>query len=102
HLILNPAIETVGLGTAQQAPRGWIWVISTPGWQRRAAQPEPALATATLYPGNDQKDVPLYFGRGLSDMVSGLAKDHAAGFAVTANFPFGTRLRKTSGQLSGA
>ncbi len=94
HVLLNPATDTVGLGAAQQAPRGWVWVIGLPStWRREADCP------AVLYPGKDQKDVPLYFGRELGEMVSGQPRDHAAGFAVTANFFPGTRVRKVSAQL---
>ena len=30
HLALNPSMKTVGMGTAQQSPRGWLWVIHLP------------------------------------------------------------------------
>ena len=96
HLLLNPGMESIGLGTAQQAPRGWIWVISTPPLRRKQG------VVATPYPGKDQQNVPLYFGRELGDMVAGQPKGRAAGFAVTANFLFGTKLEKASAQLSDA
>jgi uncharacterized protein YkwD len=93
HLILNPTMTAIGLGVAQQAPRGWIWVFSPPGWK-----PDPNVL-ATLYPGKGQKDVPIYFGRELGGLVAGQPPHHVAGFAVTANFFFGTKLQDVSAQL---
>lgn len=81
HLVLNPSLETVGFGAAQQSPRGWLWVVSlSPQWQRIKGN------VATMYPPDGMKDVPLYYGREVREVVPGAAKGHVAGFAVTANF----------------
>jgi uncharacterized protein YkwD len=96
HLALNPATQTVSLGAAQQSPRGWIWVVGlSPNWRRDPAH------LATHYPGKDQKDVPLYFGREVSELVPGQPKDHVAGFAITANFFPRSMVRRVSARLSG-
>jgi uncharacterized protein YkwD len=81
HLVLNPTARTVALGSALHSPRGTIWVLSLPPLRREGDGP-----IATLYPGPEQKDVPLYFGREIASLVPGQPKGTVAGFAVTANF----------------
>jgi uncharacterized protein YkwD len=96
HIILNPRMDTIALGVAQhpgaerKASRGWIWVISPPNWRRAEG------ILATLYPGKDQKDVPIYYGRELGSTVPSVPKGYVAGFAVTTNFFFGTQVRNAS------
>jgi uncharacterized protein YkwD len=96
HLILNPSLTALGMGVAPQSPRGWIWVIYLPGILFDAP------GDATLYPGKGQKDVPLFFGREVSGLVEGAAKDHVAGFAVTANFAPRAAVRKVTARLRDA
>jgi uncharacterized protein YkwD len=95
HLVLNPSMESLGLGTALQVPRGWVWVLSLPTGRREGDSDGP-----TLYPGPDQKDVPLFFGREVNTLVSGQARDAIAGFAVTANFFPRAKLARASGSLT--
>jgi uncharacterized protein YkwD len=88
HFVLNPALRSAAFGAALHGPRaGAIWVISIPFERTGPADPQP-----TLYPGPDQTEVPLYFGRDLSTLMPGQPKGTAAGFAVTVNFPPGQRV----------
>jgi hypothetical protein len=83
----------VGLGTAQHAPLGSVWVIRMP-MDGRLEDRAPVL-----YPAPDQQDVPLFFGGEVSAVVPGLARDAVAGFAISANFYAGQRLRGASATL---
>jgi uncharacterized protein YkwD len=93
-LVLNPSTQTIGVGAAFRAPRGWVWVVAlSPNWRSQPGNP------ATLYPGKNQRDVALHLGLPVSDMVKDVPKDHAAGFAVTANFFPTSKLRNVSARL---
>lgn len=81
HLALNPSLKTVGMGAALQAPRGWIWVIHLPG-----ARLDGERSGAVLYPGKNQQEIPLGFGREIASLVPGQPKQSSAGYAITANF----------------
>jgi uncharacterized protein YkwD len=81
HLVLNPTAKTVALGAALHAPRGWIWVLGLPPLRREGDGP-PAI----VYPGPNQKDVPLFFGREIASLVPDQPRGAVAGFAVTAGF----------------
>src|SRR5262249_8522929 len=64
HLLLNPSLETVGLGAALQAPRGWVWVLQTSQqWQR-------TQDVAVVFPPPGATDVPLYLGRDAREIVA--------------------------------
>jgi uncharacterized protein YkwD len=97
HGALNPSVKTVGLGAAQQAPRGWLWTIALP-LQIDAAD----FPGAILYPGKEQTDVPLLFGREVASLVPGEKADAVAGYPVTANFFPRRRVRAVKASLSEA
>jgi uncharacterized protein YkwD len=80
HAVLNPSLKLVGMGAAPQAPRGWVWVTQASAPRREGDGP-PAI----LYPGKDQRDVPLYFGQPAESLLGEPSKA-ALGFAVTASF----------------
>lgn len=97
HLILNPSVKKVGLGTAMQGGvRGWVWVIHVPTTRAKEDR------TTLLYPARGQKDVPLHFGREIASMIPGESKEHLAGYGITANFSPLARVKGVSAQLVGA
>ena len=55
------------MGAAQQAPRGWIWVMDL-------SAPRSTKGAPVLHPARDQKDVRLSYGRGLTDLVGAEGK----------------------------
>ncbi|MFO0878747.1 MAG: CAP domain-containing protein [Gemmataceae bacterium] len=81
HLALNPSMKSMGIGTALQAPRGWIWVFNPTTSRRRGDGP-----TAILYPGKNQTHIPIFYGREIASMVAGQSREAAAGYPITANF----------------
>jgi hypothetical protein len=94
HLVLNPAMTSVGIGAAMHAPRGWIWVVAfNPAGDPRDG-PVPVI-----YPHADQKDVPLFFGRGIAQVAPEQPKNTPAGFSITANFFTGQRLTNVTASL---
>jgi uncharacterized protein YkwD len=100
HFVLNPYSKSAALGTAMHGPRaGAIWVISMP-FERIKAPAEPP--PPTVFPGPNQTDVPLYFGRDLTTLVPGQPKGAAAGFAITANFLPSLRLENVEAVLTDA
>jgi uncharacterized protein YkwD len=99
HFALNPFLKTAGLGTAIHGPRaGAVWVISIPFERVMVSDIPPP----TLYPGADQTDVPLYYGREISGLIPGQPKGTAAGFAITANFLPSQRLANIEAVLADA
>ena len=80
-LALNPSMKTLGMGAAQQAPRGWVWTIALPLELKGADFPD-----AILSPGKGQEGVPLLFGRDITPIVPGQKADAAVGYGVTASF----------------
>ncbi|MFQ3591645.1 MAG: CAP domain-containing protein [Gemmataceae bacterium] len=96
NLLLNPSLETVGLGAASRGPRGWMWVIHLPP-QRTRGDGQPVL-----YPGKDQRDVPLAFSRPLRDLVAEAKADQVAGFPITLTFFPTQKLTEVSATLQTA
>lgn len=94
HLILNPSLETIGVGSALQAQRGWLWVLATEKKSRRTEGD-----TAVLYPSPSARDVPLYFGREVNEVVADHPKGQPGGFATSANFHFGARVQGVKARL---
>lgn len=80
NLLLNPSLETIGVGAASRGPRGWMWVIHLPPDRKRGD------VTPVRFPGNAQQDVPLAFSRPLREMVAEAKADQAAGFPLTLTF----------------
>ena len=96
NLLLNPSMETVGLGAASRGPRGWMWVVHLPPLRSRGdGQP-------VLYPGRDQRDVPLTFSRPLQEMVPEAKPDQVGGFPITLTFFPTQKLTDVSGSLQNA
>jgi uncharacterized protein YkwD len=96
HALLNPSASTIGLAAALHLPRGWVWVISIPTIRRQGD------ALVTLYPGEDQKDVPRYLGREITTLVPDRRKDEFAGFGISANFFPRHKLTKVQARLNDA
>ena len=95
NVVLNPTLKEVGFGAAVHAPRGWLWVLGMP--TERAERDGPL---ATLCPGPDQADVPLYFGREIGALAADQPKGAAAGFAITAGFFPTRRVTKVKASLA--
>ena len=97
HGTLNPTMKTLGLGAAQQAPRGWLWTLALP------LEIDPAdFPGAILCPGKEQEDVPLLFGREVASLVPDQKADAVAGYAVSANFFPRRKVRNVEASLSDA
>lgn len=94
HSALNPTMKKVGMGVALHSPRGWIWVIHLPPIRRDGDGP-----LATLYPGKNQTDMPLYFGREIQSMLPEQPRNTVAGFGITANFFLHRRVQKAVAKL---
>lgn len=94
HLVLNPTARRIGLGAMPQSPRGWIWVAHVPPLRRDGEGPR-----AVLYPSRDQTDIPLTFGREVSELVKDAPPGTIAGFGITANFFPRRKLTSISAQL---
>ncbi len=82
NVVLNPGLEKMGMGAAQQAPRGWVWAMDLSAPRSTKGAP-----LAVLHPGKGQRDVPLAYGRAVPDLVGPEGKDKVAGYAISASFP---------------
>jgi uncharacterized protein YkwD len=92
--LLNPEMEKLGLGYAPAVPWGHVWVLKMANVPVVHGEPE-----AVLYPGPDQKGVPLVYP--VVEKPDPIPKEGKgkAGFAVTACFPAGTRIRRAEAEL---
>ncbi|MFM7148727.1 MAG: CAP domain-containing protein, partial [Gemmataceae bacterium] len=96
HRVLNPAMQSIGIASARLGPRGWVWVLHLPAMAAdRATAP-------VLYPGPGQRDVPLYFGREVTSIVTDQPRETVAGFAISANFSPQSKIRSARGSLRDA
>jgi uncharacterized protein YkwD len=92
--LLNPEMEKLGLGYAPAVPWGYVWVLKMPNPPVVHGEPE-----AALYPGPGQKGVPLVYP--VVENPDPIPKEGKgkAGFAITAGFPVGTRIRRVEAEL---
>jgi uncharacterized protein YkwD len=95
YVVLNPELQTVGIGVALQAPRGHIWVLEIAADRRRRRESD-----AVVFPAPGQKDVPIYLGREPTGLVPSAPRDTVAGYAITATFAPGTPVGSVTARLA--
>jgi uncharacterized protein YkwD len=93
-LILNPAptARKIGLACGLTTTRGWVLVVDLP--TSFTASPD---RKGILYPGDGQKDVPLY---GRPDLqVEAKVADEGVGFVPSLVLPFNRKVTNVSGEI---
>lgn len=94
--LLDPHLYSLGLGYTPFARGGWIWVMDLQ--RRRSGSPG---GGERVYPAPDQKDVPLQYPPDeVPSPIPTEAKDREAGYAITAEFPFGTKIAHATAKLT--
>jgi uncharacterized protein YkwD len=94
--LLDPNLYALGLGYTPFARGGWIWVMDL---QRRRIGSTGGGELA--YPAPDQKDVPLQYPPDeVPSPIPAERKDREAGYAITAEFPFGTKIAQATAKLT--
>jgi uncharacterized protein YkwD len=93
--LLDPHVVALGLGYTPSPRGGWIWVMD---FQRRPGT-DPVVREL-LYPAPDQKDVPLaYPSEEVPSPIPAEGRGRGAGYAITAEFPFGTKIVDATAKL---
>jgi uncharacterized protein YkwD len=94
--LLDPHLYSLGLGYTPFARGGWIWVMDL---QRRRGGS--TGGGELVYPAPDQKDVPLQYPPDeVPSPIPAESKDREAGYAITAEFPFGTKIAHATAKLT--
>jgi uncharacterized protein YkwD len=95
-LVLEPGLQTAGIGFAKHAQLGYVWVIDLVSGRRPVSTPVPIL-----FPAPGQKGVPVAYS--VNERPSPIpeeARGKDAGYAVTARFSFGITIRNATASLT--
>lgn len=94
--LLDPNLYALGLGYTPFARGGWIWVMDL---QRRRGGSN--AGGELVYPAPDQTDVPLQYPPDeVPSPIPAESKVREAGYAITAEFPFGTKIAHATAKLT--